>query len=234
MGLLTGYKTLEHAEIRMAKKFWRFTLMILGCLWMFILEIPLGLVQAGNDLKKYSDGIFSHSSIRSVIEGQAQENADAIALAIMTESRRFDFDPLIVMSVIQTESGFAATKRGRHGEIGLMQIKPSTARWIAAKTGLPWKGSKTLENPEVNIRMGTAYLVFLKKIFLQKDFILHHRLYLAAYNMGAYNVRKAIKKKIVPTEYASRVFDHYQKFHASLSSVHLEREAEAAAMARPI
>ncbi|WP_265518131.1 lytic transglycosylase domain-containing protein [Nitratireductor luteus] len=56
-------------------------------------------------------------------------------------------------AVISVESNYRASARGRAGEIGLMQIKPSTAR------GMGYSGSaKGLYDPETNIRYGMKYL----------------------------------------------------------------------------
>lgn len=56
-------------------------------------------------------------------------------------------------AVIRVESNYRPHVRGRAGEVGLMQIKPSTAR------GLGYTGSiKALYDPETNIRWGMKYL----------------------------------------------------------------------------
>lgn len=56
-------------------------------------------------------------------------------------------------AIIAIESNYRPSARGSAGEIGLMQIKPSTAR------GLGYSGSvKGLYNPETNIRFGMKYL----------------------------------------------------------------------------
>ncbi|QLF70856.1 transglycosylase SLT domain-containing protein [Peteryoungia desertarenae] len=56
-------------------------------------------------------------------------------------------------AVVRIESNFNAKARGAAGEIGLMQIKPATARSIG------YKGStKGLYDPETNIRYGMKYL----------------------------------------------------------------------------
>ena len=56
-------------------------------------------------------------------------------------------------AVIRVESGYRANARGKAGEIGLMQLKHSTAR------GMGYRGSaKGLYNPETNIKYGMMYL----------------------------------------------------------------------------
>jgi len=56
-------------------------------------------------------------------------------------------------AVITVESNYRPDARGSAGEIGLMQIKPATAR------GMGYRGSaKGLFDPETNIRFGMKYL----------------------------------------------------------------------------
>ena len=56
-------------------------------------------------------------------------------------------------AVILVESNYRPNVRGRAGEVGLMQIKPATAR------DMGYKGSvKGLYHPETNIRFGMKYL----------------------------------------------------------------------------
>ncbi len=59
----------------------------------------------------------------------------------------------LARAVVKIESNFHADARGGAGEVGLMQIKPSTAR------GMGFRGSvKDLYSPEINIRWGMKYL----------------------------------------------------------------------------
>ena len=56
-------------------------------------------------------------------------------------------------AVISVESNYRANARGAAGEVGLMQIKPATARMMG------YRGStKGLYNPETNIKYGMKYL----------------------------------------------------------------------------
>src|SRR5690606_17650474 len=56
-------------------------------------------------------------------------------------------------AVIMVESSYRPDARGAAGEVGLMQIKPATARMMG------FKGStKALYDPETNIKYGMKYL----------------------------------------------------------------------------
>lgn len=62
-------------------------------------------------------------------------------------------------AVVRHESRFNPKARGRHGEIGLMQIKPQTAR------GLGYSGSAAgLYDVETNLKWGMAYLAGAYKL----------------------------------------------------------------------
>lgn len=61
--------------------------------------------------------------------------------------------PELAEAVVHVESSFNPRARGRAGEIGLMQIKPATAR------GIGYKGSANgLYDPETNLTWGMLYL----------------------------------------------------------------------------
>jgi soluble lytic murein transglycosylase-like protein len=59
----------------------------------------------------------------------------------------------LALAVVQIESNYRPTAKGRAGEIGLMQIKPATARLMG------YEGQADgLYDPETNIRYGMKYL----------------------------------------------------------------------------
>ncbi len=65
----------------------------------------------------------------------------------------------LARAIIRIESNFRANARGRAGEVGLMQIKPATAR------SMGYSGSvKGLYNPETNIKYGMKYLGMAQKL----------------------------------------------------------------------
>ncbi|MCR4266060.1 lytic transglycosylase domain-containing protein [Nitratireductor sp. ZSWI3] len=62
-------------------------------------------------------------------------------------------------AVVRIESNYRANARGSAGEVGLMQIKPSTARMLG------YRGSvKGLYHPETNIKYGMKYLAQAHKL----------------------------------------------------------------------
>lgn len=62
-------------------------------------------------------------------------------------------------AVVRVESNFNSRARGRAGEIGLMQIKPATARMMG------YTGSASgLYDPETNIKFGMKYLALAHQL----------------------------------------------------------------------
>ncbi|WP_244293025.1 MULTISPECIES: lytic transglycosylase domain-containing protein [unclassified Stappia] len=72
---------------------------------------------------------------------------------IAAEARKHGVPVDLAHAVVRVESNYNPSARGRAGEIGLMQIKPQTAR------GVGFRGSaKALYDPKTNITYGMKYL----------------------------------------------------------------------------
>jgi soluble lytic murein transglycosylase len=97
----------------------------------------------------------------------------------------YGVDPLLVWAVMREESGFSATAISSSGARGLLQLLPSTARWIAEeKLGIPYH-EEWLNDPDYNIRLGTWYLRYLLDQFGGRV-----AWAVAAYNGGPGNLRR--------------------------------------------
>ena len=134
-----------------------------------------------------------------------------IGEAIIFESEKYGFDPVFLLAVIQNESSFNPMATGKAGEVGLMQLKFVTAEWIAKKFSLSYEGPQSLRNPVINIRIGSAYLAYLRK-----EFSFQSHLYLEAYNKGSSHVKKALVRKGITKQYVSRVLTAYVNFYSKL------------------
>jgi len=148
-----------------------------------------------------------------------KKSASKISATVMAEAERYGFDPIFLMAVIQNESSFNPRRKGHFGEIGLMQLKPSTAKWIAHTYKISYHGAKSLYNPETNIKIGAAY--FHK---LRDQFEAHSRLYLSAYNIGAKKVREMVSDKRIPKEYVIAVMKRYLAIYAAFGTDGTHRE----------
>lgn len=158
---------------------------------------------------------FVYSTVQSKLSDKKwKKHVPNVSAMILSESEKRGFDPLFVLAVIQTESQFDPTIIGSAGEIGLMQIKPDTAKWIAQKENIPWKGKNTLKNPSINVRIGIAYMAFLRKNFANEA-----NSYVSAYNMGPRNVRRLVAQAIQPREYSSRVLGNYNDIYMQLMKI---------------
>ena len=97
----------------------------------------------------------------------------------------YGVDPLLVWAVMREESGFLPTAVSSANARGLMQLLPSTARWIAEeKLRIPYRVD-LLFDPDYNIRLGTWYLRHLLDQFRGNV-----AWAVAAYNAGPGNVRR--------------------------------------------
>ncbi|MBA4422212.1 MAG: transglycosylase [Syntrophus sp. (in: bacteria)] len=63
-----------------------------------------------------------------------------------------------VFGLVRQESRFLAEAKSPVGAAGLMQLLPSTARWVARKIGMKGFHLSRVNRPEVNAALGTFYL----------------------------------------------------------------------------
>jgi soluble lytic murein transglycosylase len=88
--------------------------------------------------------------------------------------------PALVLGVMRQESSFDPEATSAAGAHGLMQVMPATARQLAASLGAP---AGPLDDPDVNMRLGAAYLGNLLAQFPQCQACA-----IAAYNAGPHRV----------------------------------------------
>ena len=118
-------------------------------------------------------------------------------------------DPALIASVMTVESGGKAAAHGAVGEVGLMQILPSTGMWI----GNVSQGELTI--PSVNIRVGTAYIRYCVD---RKGGNVAAGI--AGYNYGPDRVRIEGNKIIAPAsvlQYMIRVMSYVDAYRRLLS-----------------
>lgn len=84
--------------------------------------------------------------------------------AVEEYSVEYNLDPVLLYAIIHTESGFNPNAESSAGAQGLMQLLPSTFKWLQSKTGeeLP---PEELFTPEVNIRYGAYFVNRLSEQF---------------------------------------------------------------------
>ncbi len=90
-------------------------------------------------------------------------------------------DPALIAAVIYAETRFDA-RSSPTGAVGLMQIEPATADFLARRSGATAFTTSDLWHPAVNIAYGSYYLRYLLDEFHQSKLLA-----LAAYNGGETN-----------------------------------------------
>lgn len=102
--------------------------------------------------------------------------------AIREQARDKRLDPALIAGVIYAESKFTGSTSPA-GALGLMQLMPETARFIADRSGGTRFELDDLWTPEINIAYGSWYLRYLLDRYGGDELLA-----LAAYNGGMGNV----------------------------------------------
>jgi soluble lytic murein transglycosylase len=136
-------------------------------------------------------------------------------------------DPSLIAAVIYAESHFIDGRRSSAGALGLMQLTPDTARYIAQKSGGIRFEVSDLATPQVNIAYGAWYLRYLLDRYGGNTVFA-----LAAYNGGEGNVDKwvaqarakgePLRLEAIPfgetRHYVAKVLDARRQYRESYSS----------------
>lgn len=165
---------------------------------------------------------FLLARIEKGLPEKSKFQAREIAETIIEQANIYRMDPLFLLAMITRESRLNPDARGLHGEIGLMQLKPDTAEWIARKSNIRWVSSSCLEDPTQNIRLGAAYVDLLRQRYDR-----HSLYYLTAYNMGPRRLQQLVDQDIAPKEYAGRVMTIYTAMYRDLVRTNLVRRADS-------
>jgi len=133
---------------------------------------------------------------------------------LMKLSHSKNFDPVFLIAIMKTESRFNTQAVGAHGEIGLMQIKPSTAEWVCKKFGLVWKGREALKDPAYNLQIGAYYFTYLRKSLKQQS-----KKYINAYNTGINNLQRMPADSQKKHPYYHQVMRNYAEIYNELAKI---------------
>ena len=96
-----------------------------------------------------------------------------------------NLDEAWLYGIIRQESRFTVTARSNAGAMGLMQLMPATARWVAARIGEKGFRRSRVNDLDTNLNLGTYYLKHILDLS-------HGQLVLAtaAYNAGPTRARQ--------------------------------------------
>jgi len=185
-----------------------FLFLLLVCCCIISYNIGSGNLSK-NDLSAYADGIAD--SVRSVILdenksliiksdlksklGLDEYTASIYAPMINQSSMLFNVDWKKIASKIKVESNFDPFAESiptriyrsekKESALGILQIKPTTAKEICEDLDIEWRGERMLYNPAINIRLGTYYYAKMELI-LNGNFESAEK----AYNVGLSGFKK--------------------------------------------
>jgi soluble lytic murein transglycosylase-like protein len=139
-----------------------------------------------------------------------------LAETIRETAESFDIDPQIAFGLIRAESSFRTRAVSPAGAVGLTQLLPSTARWIA-----PGTTRADLMNPETNVRVGFKYLRYLVDKYDGDE-----KLALTAYNRGPGTVDRHLRQGRNPDNgYVEMVLNGKSKRHTALMNQRFGRRS---------
>lgn len=99
----------------------------------------------------------------------SNERKQQIVKGILEASKEFNVSPLLIAAIIDTETNFR-NLIGSFGEVGYMQLRPTTAKYVVerypdkfkklgySELDSDWIEKRLLTDPVYNILVGTAYL----------------------------------------------------------------------------
>jgi soluble lytic murein transglycosylase len=99
--------------------------------------------------------------------------------------RKYNIPPALIFAMIRQESAYHPEAVSSSGALGLMQLMPNTAAYIAEKIHHPKPSKEMLHNANINIQLGSAYLDYL---FAQHAE--HPLVAIASYNAGPNRVKQ--------------------------------------------
>ena len=128
-----------------------------------------------------------------------------ISKTIYEESIKYNFNPLLITSLIKVESNFEPKTVSDSYAYGLCQVRRFIAPELAENIGIKWDGAeKTLFDPINNIKIGVYYLSILNRDF--NDL----KTAIIAYNQGPYKVQEqSTNNQELNQEYINKVLDYY-------------------------
>lgn len=105
--------------------------------------------------------------------------------ALQAHIREFGLEEAWVYGLMRQESRFVTAAKSNVGAAGLMQIMPSTARWVARKLGLKDYRQSLIHQLDTNLKLGTYYMKTVLSWFDDSPVLAS-----AAYNAGPGRARQ--------------------------------------------
>jgi soluble lytic murein transglycosylase len=167
--------------------------------------IPLSVIYTNIVKKEHiTKQITRHLKIENInIEDDA---AMMISRVVYEQSAHYGLDYRLILALMKIESNFKDGAVSSMGARGLLQIKPSVAKYIAQDAGITWDGHRTLDEPDSNIKIGIHFFSQLIKDFKNINVALR------AYNMGPTRVKELSQNNMQSTGgFPGLVMNEYRK-----------------------
>ena len=160
-----------------------------------------------------SERVAREETVRRITEYLRNENVllkgkklRTISEMVYKESMHYSLDYRLVLALMKIESNFKDDAISEKGARGLLQVKPSVARFIAEDAGIKWRGDETLDEPKENIRIGVRFFSKLIEDFQSVTMALH------AYHVGPTRLREMLAEERVPHKrYLNLVLNEYDR-----------------------
>ena len=125
---------------------------------------------------------------------------------ILQAAKTYQVDPALIKAIIMAESNYNPLAVSNRGAQGLMQLMPTTAKWLGVEDSF---------DPALNINGGVRYFRYLLDRF--KGDV---QLALAAYNAGILHVLKydGIPPFDATRNYIKKVLEYHQRFQLEMAT----------------
>jgi hypothetical protein len=157
-------------------------------------EPPPALACGGPACEPGADGLVDRIEDQLFLRmpGLAELPRRVLARTIVAEAEEARIDPLLVLALIQVESGWDPAARSGRGARGLMQLREATLRQELERSGLV---SGDPHDPVTNVRAGVRYLRRLLDAFGREEVAL------MAYNAGPNRILGYMRAGEIPRRF---------------------------------
>lgn len=133
-------------------------------------------------------------------------------IQIIEASEKYQLPTHLIASIVLTESSFDKNAISKKGAVGLMQILPSTAKWVCELKGDKYDQEK-LNEVSYNLDIGCYYLKYLINKFESVDTAI------VAYNAGEGNVSSWLKNQSLSSDGVTLISIPYKESNNYLKKV---------------
>jgi soluble lytic murein transglycosylase len=172
---------------------------------VFVISGPIGTA--------HREKVKKQKVISKIIDYIQDENVALEEVRVRTiservyeESIQYNVDYRLILALMKVESNFRHDAISKRGARGLMQVRPTFAKYTAEHVGINWQGEKTLDEPEKNIKIGVHIFSKLIEDFQGVNMALH------AYHVGPTRLRGILYEKKIPQKrYLNLVLNEYDR-----------------------